>query len=297
MRIETHTEDRKTLAKAIAEWIHEPVCYNRAPTYSYSIGPVTVDRGGAILCDDAEAWTTLMPFFEGLGWRETAEQELQAHLGTATEPEHNEAQENTTEENGNHCTNIPLHNCTVANVENLIRTLHAHQKMINAMMQTEALFIDDEVVDLLNDADPQSIGQISELVRSESAIGMIRGVEITEDEHFLMMGPTNGPQSTQWWHCATLAIAVADHAFKAHHVNSKLIDPEENAMKYFCNSWLNQLGLGGSENKDLRKALLGHLHGFAAFRSADKMEAHKARFIARRRAARQNAEVENNEAD
>lgn len=53
-------------------------------------------------------------------------------------------------------------------------------------------------------------------------------------------------------------------------------------MKYFCRSWLIQLGFGGPEHKEDRRVLLGHLHGFAAFRTADKMDAHKAKLAAKR---------------
>lgn len=54
-----------------------------------------------------------------------------------------------------------------------------------------------------------------------------------------------------------------------------MIEPEDSEMKYFCRGFLLQLGLGGAEYKELRSVLLDHLHGFAAFRTTAKMDAHR----------------------
>ena len=301
MRIETHTQDRKLLARAIAEWIHAPVHYDGMPTCAYSIGSVKVLRDGSIETDDAEAWAALTPFFQGNGWipETTPEQEEQMQ-------EHNEQiqEENQPAEITRQCVSIPLRNNTAAEVEKLIRALFARQKLINAMTKGDALFIDDELIDLLNDADLDSIDKICELLKKESEIGMVRGVEIS-DQRICMEFPFDAEQPTIWQHYADLLIAVADHAFKAHHVNSKLIDPEEHEMKYFCHSWICQLGFGGPDHAEKRAALLNHLTGYAAFRNSEKMDRHKAR-CAERRAERRaernaqndrNAEVEDNEAD
>ena len=58
-------------------------------------------------------------------------------------------------------------------------------------------------------------------------------------------------------------------------------------MKYFCRNWLLQLGMGGPGFKEQRRVLLGHLSGFAAFRTADKMDAHKAKLASQRKAKRE----------
>ena len=89
---------------------------------------------------------------------------------------------------------------------------------------------------------------------------------------------------------------MADKAMKAHHVSSKRIEPTDDEMKYFCRSWLMQLGMGGAEFKSTRAALLNHLHGFAAFRTADKMNAHKAKYSEFRRELREERNREQNDA-
>lgn len=77
-------------------------------------------------------------------------------------------------------------------------------------------------------------------------------------------------------------IAMADRAKAQRNASAAPLSPEDSEMKYFCRSWLIQLGFGGPEHKEDRRVLLGHLHGFAAFRTADKMDAHKAKLAAKR---------------
>ena len=55
--------------------------------------------------------------------------------------------------------------------------------------------------------------------------------------------------------------------------------------------------MGGADHREIRNALLGHLHGFAAFRTADKMDAHKAKYAEIRRAKRETEEENDHEAD
>ena len=75
MRVETNMADqRKLLAQAISEWIHEPVQYEGVPSCAYRVGAVRVERGGVITSEDSQAWATLQPFFQNHGWAEKADQ-------------------------------------------------------------------------------------------------------------------------------------------------------------------------------------------------------------------------------
>ena len=54
MRVETNMADqRKLLAQAISEWIHEPVQYEGVPSCAYRVGAVRVERGGVITSEDS----------------------------------------------------------------------------------------------------------------------------------------------------------------------------------------------------------------------------------------------------
>ena len=68
------------------------------------------------------------------------------------------------------------------------------------------------------------------------------------------------------------------------------MDPLDSEMKYFCRSWLMQLGMGGADFKATRAALLNHLHGYAAFRTADRMAAHRSRYAGLRKARKESEE-------
>ena len=89
------------------------------------------------------------------------------------------------------------------------------------------------------------------------------------------------------------ALAVAK---LARHVNTNRITPTGTETKYCCHAWLMQLQMGGEAFKAQRQELLGHLQGYAAFRTADRMAAHKEK-CKQRRAARKNKASKANEAD
>ena len=54
MNIATQASNRKVLAQAIAEEIHEPARYLGTPSYAYQIGRYTIDRDAVIHGDDFE---------------------------------------------------------------------------------------------------------------------------------------------------------------------------------------------------------------------------------------------------
>ena len=78
----------------------------------------------------------------------------------------------------------------------------------------------------------------------------------------------------------------------ATRISIKRLDDPENE-KYHANSWLMRMGLRGPQYKETRRTLMSHLTGFAAFRSAADMQAHKERMAQRRRARK---EVRQNDA-
>lgn len=288
MRIETHTQDRRQLANAIGERIHEPVHYNGMPSCAYSVGPVTVERDGTVRCDDTEIWNALTPFFEENSWLEPRE-----HSDTLPADSDLEAQADTFTDT---CVNVPMGEATPANLVNLLRTLYARQELINAMTQSDTLFIDEELVTLLSDIKPDTREKICEILRGEIRANMVRGLSF-EDGRIRIEFPFCEGDPTRWRIYADLFFAIVRKAFEANRVSATMIDPAETETKYFCNNWLMRMGFGGSGNKEARRVLMGHLKGFAAFRTADGMDAHKAKLTERRRAVRQNAEVSDHEAN
>lgn len=195
----------------------------------------------------------------------------------------------TTEQVDRITVSLPLTGCTPQGLINILRTLYARQSLIAAMTRCDFLRMDEEVIELLDDPKPESLAQISELLLREAEIGMVTGIAVEEDK--LKLDTTwDRENPTGWNSFAELLTTVAARAMKAHHVSSKRVEPLDSEMKYFCRSWLMQLGMGGADYKATRAALLQHLHGYAAFRTADKMDAHRARYAELRKALKESEE-------
>ena len=95
------------------------------------------------------------------------------------------------------------------------------------------------------------------------------------------------PQAEEITRMQVLLLAIAAKAKAAKRVNTALVEPADSEMKYFCRAFLLQLGLGGAEHRDMRSLLLNHLHGYAAFRTTEKMDAHRQKYADLRRQLRE----------
>ena len=195
----------------------------------------------------------------------------------------------TTEQVDRITVSLPLTGCTPQGLINILRTLYARQSLIAAMTRCDFLRVDEEVIELLDDPSPESLAQISELLRQEAEAGMVAGIAVEEDK--LKLDTTFDRENPTGWNSfAELLTTVAARAMKAHHVSSKRVEPLDSEVKYFCRSWLMQVGMGGAEYKATRAALLKHLHGYAAFRTAEKMDAHRARYAELRKVLKESEE-------
>ena len=272
--------DRKALVKELAAEIGADVKYLGAPTMAYKVGPYTVNKDASITGDDLKAIWDFLIRYDYIHQEPAAETEsTQDNLDTET------VSDTATAEIIETKVSVPISELTPTAITNLLRLVFAKQKLIAAMTQSDFIFIDEEVIDLLNDEKPDAMESISELVQSEARVNMIRGIELDADK-LTFTFPYDGDEPTNWASCAKLLTAMIERAKAAQHINAKRIDPIQSEMKYYCNSLLVQLGFGGADFKADRAVLLGHLTGYAAFKSADKMEAHKIKFSERRKAAR-----------
>ncbi len=283
MTIQTRTTDRKAMANALASELSVQAEYLGMPTCAYRVGSYTVNWDGSIDGEDTDA---IRSFLLRSGFLSEETEPGADDPGTPIQGEAETIPEDDRMTVMN--VSIPVQTWTTQGVLNLIRTLYARQKLINAMTRNDTVFIDDEVQDLLKDEKPESVKRIQEILDTETGAGMIRGIKLA-DGHLTVDFPSFTRNPEHWAACSSLIIAAADRAKAQKFTNVSLISPEDSEMKYFCRSWLIQLGFGGAEHKDTRHILLDHLHGFAAFRTADKMNAHKAR-MAERRAERKEAD-------
>lgn len=300
--IQTECADRKEMVRKLSDFLSTPAVYMRTPTYAFQIGNITVNRDASITGPRNELAPVARFLMENgyiNGWpadmfEEPAAVEPAEDLKADAADEDSEAP--AAEPIDRVCVSIPLGNCTPQGLCNIIRMVYARQALITAMTRSDLISIDEEVVSLLDDSKPETIDQISELLKSEAAVGMLHGITV-EDGKLTMDCTYDTEHPDGWNNFSWLLIAIADKAMKAHHVSGTRLIPEDNEMKYFCRNWLIQLGMGGADHREIRNALLGHLHGFAAFRTADKMDAHKAKYAEIRKAKRETEEENDHEAD
>ena len=181
---------------------------------------------------------------------------------------------------------ISIGDMTPKAMRGLIRILYARQKLLAAMVRNSGICIDEELIDLLDDEKPDTLERISELVQSEVRVDMIKGIQLTVDSLGITVPGAEHTQDEIVIY-ARLLDRILERARNAGNVSRKLIDPAEDEMKYYCYSFLNQLGMAGPEHSAHRRLLTGHLKGYAAFKSKAQLDAHIARITARRRAERE----------
>lgn len=310
MTIATQCEDRREMVRKLSEFLNQPAIYLRAPTYAFRIGGITVNRDASV-SGEPDHLTPVARFLLDNGYiselpagldEARADSEAVADDKPETapadeQPADSEApviqSEDITGQVDRISVSLPLTSCTTQGLVNILRMLHARQNLIAAMTRCDFIRMDEEVIDLLNDSKPDSIAQISELLRREAEAGMVAGVAVEEDK--LKLDTCYKRENPAGWNdFAKLLTTMAARAMKAHRVSSKRVEPLDSEMKYFCRSWLMQLGMGGADFKATRAALLNHLHGYAAFRTADRMAAHRSRY-ARPRKARKESEENSHE--
>ena len=283
MRIQMRTADRKTVAKALAEFLGTEARYQSVPSCAYQVGTYTIDRNGNIEGEDLEA---IRGFLLEQGYiRQEHEDPVPNALAEQLEsvPTINSVHVsgNEVDQIENMEVSAPLDDYTPQALTILLKMLYARQNLIAAMTRCRLISIEEELIDRLKEEKPESIESISKILQDEIRAGMVNGVKYSSGR-LTMAFPFNERKPTEWTSYSDLMLAIARKAKEAKHVNEKCLNPEESEMKYCCRNWLMQLGMGGEEYKGQRQALLGHLTGFAAFRSADKMEAHKAKLAAKR---------------
>ena len=299
MTLQTTPADRKEMVRAISERLSGPAVYLRTPTYAYRIGGLTVERDGSIVSDDEALLESLRPMLIERGWltaaaeadSETADDQEsggEAEVSTGSEAP---AAEKVSAAKDSKITQMelsfPLEDWTVPQLSNLLRTLYSNQYIPRRMMLSDALYIDRQLVERLSEVSMETPADFEALLADGLATGLLKGCRI-QDGRFTLETVRDDRDPVRWQVYATLLSAILEHAKAAKRVFLRAdADPENE--KYRANSFLMRLGFGGPEHKPLRHVLLGHLNGYAAFRSAAGMQAHREKYAQLRRKQREEA--------
>ena len=299
MKVETTCTDRKKMATELAAHLGCTCAYMSTPTFAYRVGNLLVERDGSITGERADleaaaGWLLENGYIsEPLPTEEAPAEEPAEEAPMAEEqPDDEHLKAPAGQEITHTCVSLPLAEFTPATLTNLLRMLYARQRLICEMTQSDCIAIAHEVMTTLQSPDLNSMEIYERVLRESIDRGFVNGITLDEGRLGIDF-PYNPEQPTCWKYYADLLLAIADKAKAATRVSTVLIEPEENEMKYFCRGFLLQLGLGGAAHKELRGVLLNHLHGYAAFRTTEKMDAHKQKYAALRRQLReQDSEVQ-----
>ena len=273
MTLQTNPMDRREMVQAIAERLGSPAVYLRTPTYAYRIGNLTVERDGSIVSDDDTLLETLRPMLIERGWlTDAVDSEAEAPAAKA-EPTEQDSEITQME------LSFPVEDCTVPQLKNLLHTLYSNQHVLRRMTQSDALYIDRQLVERLDEA--QTPDDLEARLADGVAAETLKGCRI-QDGKFTFEATLDERDPTRWQVYGTLLGAILQHAKAAKRVFLKADADSENE-KYRANSLLTRLGFGGTEHKALRRALTGHLNGYAAFKSEAGMQAHREKYAQLRR--------------
>jgi len=281
MILNTHPDNRKEMVKAISELTTLESSYMGIPSYAYQIGTVTVNKDGTITCHDEETIEHIKPMLIEHGWLE-AEPEPEAPEDLKEIPEPDTRVEVARMDLG-----IPVEGWTVSQMTNLLRLLYSRQNLINRMINYDMLYIEESFVKAISENPPEAPTDFEERVFNAIEAECISGFNLADGKATLSV-PAAGDDPERWKAYVHLWSAILRLAETATRINLKRIDDPENE-KYHANSWLMRMDFGGAEFKETRRILMGHLNGYAAFKSEADMLAHKEKYAQLRKESREEA--------
>lgn len=306
--IATQCDDRKAMVRRLSEYLQTPAVYLYTPTYAFRIGEMMVNRDATVSGEreallpaaacllengyitelpeelteaDSEAPMEKAPAQEAPAQAEPAEEAPEQETPVPTAPADTEDISVTT-------LRIYEPGWTVQSLTNFMHMLYARQDLINRMLQMNCLRIDEAFIQALASDSMTCVGDFEALLHRAITEGQVTGVNIGHDAVLVELPWEQ--DSIRWVFYSQLISACIKAAKTAKRVLPRRLDSE--ADKYHANAWLARLGFGGPEHKELRSTLMGHLGGYAAFKTADRMQAHKDKLAEQRRIRRESMEEE-----
>lgn len=225
--------DRKEKVKILGEHFEVKPRYLGAPSFAYEINiegeSYTIDREGCIMT----SWG--------------AEVELEDLL---EEPE---------EETINFELEIPMKGHSGKTLKNIINIIHSKQPLIKKSLGLEEDLVDSNFVKKLNEEDINSIDSFERAINRIGDEEGHPGIVFNFKEQTFTFKYTDSEAAAMW-----LFAGINKQAKRQARALAR-VSPTENE-KYTFRAWLNRLGMGGDEYKEIRKELLKNLSGDSAFR-------------------------------
>lgn len=277
MTLTTHTNDRKALAKAIAEELGTTAKYMGVPSCGYQIDDYILDKEGNLHGDDFEA---LLPFLQRNGiLPEEEAQNAPEQTEPETEPEADDLpdQVNIT---------VPADDLTALQMKNLIFMLYTKQYLIGKMTGGDLLSIPDSLIARLMESAPETAADFIPLLEAAREDGLT-GFDFSDGKITLTFAlHPDEPERNMVY--AMLTARILKAAKEATRISPERQEPENE--KYFARAWLLRIGYGGADSKAERNLLLKHLKGHSAFPNDDAANRHKEKYAAIRKEKKQAAQ-------
>ena len=198
MTLQTNPAERREMVQAISERLGSPAVYLRTPTCAYRIGGLTVERDGSIISDDDALLEALRPMLIERGWLTDAEASV-----TKTEPTEQDSEITQME------LSFPVEDWTVPQLKNFLHTLYSNQHILRRMMQSDALYIDRQMMERLDEA--QTPADLEARLADGLATGLLKGCRI-QDGRFTLETVRDDRDPDRWQVYATLLSAILEHS-------------------------------------------------------------------------------------
>lgn len=241
MRIETKTDNRRKMVQDIAEFTGEELHYVGPPTFSYTVGHLTIDRDSVITSETEEGEELLTQFLQEKGYLEAPVDEVKIE--------------------------IPADTGDGKFLQNLLAMIHARAYLLNRITRYETFAVSDSLMEKLEQLPAENAYETFQTLLTGACEGL-KGLTV-EDGKVTFAFPLS-PDSAKNKAYSELAAMIIKKAKEAKRVSATPV-VEENE-KYYLRIWLVQLGMAGAVNKEPRKALLSGLKGHTAFRTKEDAE-------------------------
>ena len=229
------------MAQDIAEFTEEELHYVGPPTFSYTVGRLTIDRDGVITSETEEGEDLLTQFLQEKGYLEAPVDDVR--IG------------------------IPADTGERKFLQNLFAMIHARAYLLNRITRYETFVVSDSLLEKLEQFSEENAWEnLQTLLSADTAA--LKGLSVEEGKVTFTF-PLS-PDSAKNKAYSELAAKIVTKAKEAKRVSATPV-VEENE-KYYLRIWLVQLGMAGAANKESRKALLDGLKGHTAFRTKEEAE-------------------------
>lgn len=249
MIIKTNADNRKSLVKAISDFIGVGQSYLGPPTFAYKVGGFTIGRDSTIICESDKEGKKLKEHLTELGYVEPEIESLEI--------------------------SVPIEGMDEFSLRNLVFMLHSKQYLLNRAVGSTSFSVSENLIESLETNPAETKEALITLCQAD---GVLHGLNF-EDQKVTFVFPISESSDKNRSYTEISALMVA-HAKEAKRVSPMEQKPENE--KYYLRTWLVRLGLGGEGGKASRKALLAGLKGHTAFRTPADEEKHKARLFAKK---------------